>query len=213
MPYIYKITNKINQKAYIGKTLGTIQKRWQEHLSDYKRPRCEKRPLYDAMNKYGIENFFIEEIEEVKNPNELNEREIFWIEYFGTFKDGYNATSGGDGKSFVDYELIYNLFTQQKLCIAEIHRLTGYDCGTIAKVLTIYNITIEERLKRKDEKKSKPVLQIDKYSNEIIATFPSCCAAQTAMTHQQNGNGSHISAVCSGKRKTAYGYKWKFIEE
>lgn len=63
------------------------------------------------MNKYGIENFFIEEIEEVENPDKLNEREVFWIEYFGTFKNGYNATSGGDGKSFVDYELIYNLFT------------------------------------------------------------------------------------------------------
>ena len=213
MPYIYKITNKINQKAYIGKTLGTIQKRWQQHLSDYKRPRCEKRPLYDAMNKYGIENFFIEEIEEVENPDKLNEREVFWIEYFGTFKNGYNATSGGEGKPFVDYELIYNLFTQQKLCIAEIHKLTGYDGGTIAKVLDIYNITIEERIDRGNEKQRKPVLQIDKNSNEIIAIFPSCCAAQTAMTHQFDRGGSHISAVCNGKRKTAYGYKWKFIEE
>ena len=58
--YIYKITNLINQKAYIGKTTSTIEKRWKEHCQDYKRRQYEKRPLYDAMNKYGIENFSIE---------------------------------------------------------------------------------------------------------------------------------------------------------
>lgn len=49
MAFIYKITNKINGKIYIGKTLKTIEGRWKEHLKDYKRPRFEKRPLYSAM--------------------------------------------------------------------------------------------------------------------------------------------------------------------
>ena len=48
---IYKITNLINGKIYIGKTLDTIEKRWKDHKSDSVRPRCEKRPLYSAMNK------------------------------------------------------------------------------------------------------------------------------------------------------------------
>ena len=61
MSFIYKITNQINGKSYIGKTnLPSIQERFKEHISDSKRARMEKRPLYSAMNKYGIENFKIE---------------------------------------------------------------------------------------------------------------------------------------------------------
>ena len=60
MPYIYKITNTINNKVYIGKTVASIEERWKEHCHDYKRHRCEKRPLYAAMRKYGVEHFQIE---------------------------------------------------------------------------------------------------------------------------------------------------------
>lgn len=49
------------------------------------------------MNKYGIENFIVEEIEYVEDNNKLEEQEIFWIKELGTFgKNGYNATIGGD---------------------------------------------------------------------------------------------------------------------
>ena len=69
MAYIYKITNDINGKSYIGKTeKNNIQERWKDHLIDYKKRRTEKRPLYSAMNKYGIEHFHIEQIEETDNP-------------------------------------------------------------------------------------------------------------------------------------------------
>lgn len=54
MAYIYKITNKVNNKCYIGKTLKTIEERWIEHCRDYLRRDEEKRPLYSAMKKYGI---------------------------------------------------------------------------------------------------------------------------------------------------------------
>ena len=87
MPYIYKITNLINGKIYIGKTLDTIEKRWKDHKKDSIRPRCEKRPLYSAMNKYGIENFAIEEVEEC-SEKELSEREKYWIEFYHSFHDG-----------------------------------------------------------------------------------------------------------------------------
>lgn len=61
MSFIYKITNQINGKSYIGKTnLASIQERFKEHIHDSKRVHMEKRPLYSAMNKYGSENFKIE---------------------------------------------------------------------------------------------------------------------------------------------------------
>jgi hypothetical protein len=45
MPYIYKITNKINNKLYIGKTMLSIEKRWQEHLRDYNK-ESKAKSLY-----------------------------------------------------------------------------------------------------------------------------------------------------------------------
>ena len=106
MAYIYQITNKINGKVYIGKTEFSIEKRFKEHCRDFLREKNEKRPLYAAMRKYGVENFEISLIEETDNPNE---REIFWIEYFGTFKYGYNATLGGDGTIIYNHNLIISL--------------------------------------------------------------------------------------------------------
>ena len=64
MAYIYCITNKLNEKKYVGKTTNTVDYRWKEHCSDCFKSRCNKRPLYDAMVKYGIENFSIETLEE-----------------------------------------------------------------------------------------------------------------------------------------------------
>ena len=49
MSYIYKITNDINDKVYVGKTNFSIQKRFEEHCKDAFKPRTEKRPLYMAM--------------------------------------------------------------------------------------------------------------------------------------------------------------------
>ena len=63
MAFIYKITNDINQKVYIGKTEQTIEERFKEHCQEYKRERCEKRRLYAAMKKYGAEHFHVELVE------------------------------------------------------------------------------------------------------------------------------------------------------
>ena len=108
MAYIYQIVNDVNNKVYIGKTEFSIEKRFKEHCSDAFRERNEKRPLYAAMRKYGIEHFHIELIEETDNPEE---REIYWIEEKQSFKNGYNATLGGDGKKFIDYDLVLHTYS------------------------------------------------------------------------------------------------------
>ena len=90
---IYKYQNKLNGKIYIGQSTD-IERRYQQHLWD-----AEKRPEQGtgidlAINKYGINNFTFEIIEQC-NPEQLDERERFWIEYFNSYTEGYNRTPGG----------------------------------------------------------------------------------------------------------------------
>ena len=91
---IYKIENQINGKVYIGQSIN-IARRWKEHRS---RANNNDTPLYRAINKYGLENFTFEILEEC-SVSELNEKEIYWIKYYNSTNRniGYNLTTGGNG--------------------------------------------------------------------------------------------------------------------
>ena len=85
---IYKITNLLNEKIYIGQTRQPIEQRFLQHFK-------ADSPLGQDMREYGIENFTIEIIERCKNQEQLNEREIFWINALNSKQpNGYNVTRG-----------------------------------------------------------------------------------------------------------------------
>lgn len=88
---IYKISNIINGKVYVGQSLD-IKNRWKGHIGAINHDNC----LYRAFRKYGIENFTFE-ILELCDKKLLNEREIFWIASLQSNKSmyGYNMTPGG----------------------------------------------------------------------------------------------------------------------
>lgn len=92
---IYKIINKKNDLIYIGCTVGSLEKRFGEHLS-----RCftsdYKSKLYNSMKKYGQENFTIELIEEC-DLNIIYETEKKHIEQHDSYYNGLNSTFGGEG--------------------------------------------------------------------------------------------------------------------
>lgn len=90
---IYKITNKINDKCYIGQSKNII-KRWK---TEYKWNKVNKH-LQSAFNKYGLENFDFEIIEECA-AELLDIREKYWINIYNSFDRnfGYNKTLGGSG--------------------------------------------------------------------------------------------------------------------
>ncbi len=102
--YIYKITNKLNSKIYIGRSKNAL-KRFKEHISLSKRPKDKKfSSIHRALNKYGQDNFIFEIIEVIdvgihSNFELAKSREIYWISFFKTQikKFGYNLTAGGDG--------------------------------------------------------------------------------------------------------------------
>lgn len=166
MAYIYKITNQKNGKMYIGKTIGTIAARWQGHLSDSRNPDRNHRHLYRAMNYYGIDNFTIEPIEEIKDINQLEEREQYWINYYDTYHHGYNETHGGDGKHYLDYDLICQKYQELGTCSA-VARELHIDAGYVGVILKSQGITvkrygacsIEEQRRREQIKKEKELLK------------------------------------------------------
>ena len=212
MGYIYKITNQVNGKMYIGKTEDTIEKRFKDHCKDYTRRKYEKRPLYDAMNKYGIENFIIEEVEYVALNEDLAEREQYWIEYYDTFYNGYNATKGGDGKRLLDYDLIIKTY-QELQNEKETAKQCNCDATTVRKILKANNIPIKSSSDILREKNGIVIDQYDKETNEYIQTFLSSVQAARAVADGSSGSSTHIMNVCKGRRKTAYGYIWKFHEK
>lgn len=87
---IYKVTNKINGKVYIGQSVD-IGRRWRQHMTAE-----DDIYFHKAIQKYGVENFEWEVIEKCKKKD-LDERESYWIEYYDSFNKGYNCTRGGDG--------------------------------------------------------------------------------------------------------------------
>ncbi len=211
--YIYKITNLINQKAYIGKTINTIEQRWEGHQRESQRKRVEKRPLYKALNKYGVNNFVIELVEEV-DIKKLSEREIYWIGYYHTYENGYNATLGGDGKILYDYDLIAELIINHKTT-KEICKELGC-CPDVVRLVASKN-SLDINHAPNCMHKSQGVKQFDKQGN-YIQSFPSYAAAarwledNNYVSGHLNGVRSHIGEVCAGKRKTAYNFIWKNCE-
>ena len=114
---IYKITNIIDNKCYIGQSVN-IYKRWKDHET---RSQKENTPLYLAIRKYGLENFTFEIIEKV-NKEGLNEREKYWIKYYNSYNNGYNQTIGGDGAIKEETETVKNI-KQDLLNTLDTHKI------------------------------------------------------------------------------------------
>lgn len=111
---IYKITNKNNNKVYIGQS-SYIEKRWERHRTGPFNPNNNQyhSPFYRAIRKYGLDSFNFEVIEEC-SQSELNDKEIYWIKYYNATnpEKGYNLCDGGQKGHFV--KLDYNSLKEIK---------------------------------------------------------------------------------------------------
>ena len=216
MNKIYKITNLVNHKVYIGKTQLSIEERFKEHVRDSRREREEKRPLYDAMNKYGIENFVIELIEDNISDEDINNKEQFYIKQYNSYigfenSNGYNATLGGDGKKYKNWNLqeIIDLYNNGNSCAA-IARQLNLDSSYISKLLTNNGIKIISSGERAIKQYGHVVYQLDIDTNEVINKFDSVGQANIALGKDRK-NGT-IRDALNGRRghHNAYGYKWSY---
>ena len=211
MSYIYKITNDINGKLYVGKTNYTIEKRFEEHIHDSTRKRCEKRPLYEAMNKYGIEHFYIEEIEEVNTDEEACVREQYWIDKLHTyigFKDcnGYNATLGGDSKKYKNFDIekmIKKYYETHNIEL--ISKMFSLEYSYVIKILKQNGVKLINANEAKVEKSGKKIYQLEIGTLNIIKIFKTQKEAYKCINKKYNGN---IGDACRARHGNhhAYGY-------
>lgn len=134
---IYKITNILNGKVYIGKSIN-IQERWKNH----KRVPNDGMAIHKAMKKYGIHNFIFEVLEEC-SKEQLDAKESYWIKYYNSYLgEGYNATPGGEGASHPvkisndELILIIKDLQDNKLSIKEISNKYKVSSTTISTINT-----------------------------------------------------------------------------
>ena len=215
MAYIYKITNNINEKVYIGKTEFSIERRFKQHCSDAQKDIEEQRPLYRAMKKYGIENFCISIIEETDNPEE---REQFWINFYDSYHNGYNATLGGDGKRLINYNEVVENYLQLKNMV-EVAKKMNIHPDSVALILKEKGVKIYTSSEIIKKKYGKSIIALDKKTQDVVKQFDNMHDAAIWVNENGYSNSkldttrTHISEVCHNKRKTAYGFKWEFIKE
>lgn len=158
MGYIYCITNKVNNKKYIGQTTGSYKNRFQQHMTKKYKEKKYKPIITKAVEKYGRENFCVDVLEKCEN-NLLDEKEIYWISKLNTFEDGYNQTQGGQGGKKI------SLKNKKKI---EKTFLKTFDIPKTAQILGKEKSTIREHLKNmgystRDIQIYKNVEKLEKY--------------------------------------------------
>ena len=143
---IYIITNSVNDKVYIGQTIQSLKRRWEEHYRTGSSKSERSMSIKRAIRKYGKESFQIKELEKCK-VEELDRREIYYISLYNSYRDGYNSTPGGKtsvkGLKLTDEQ-------QQESCelyklgfsLREISKEYNVDKTTIKHIIEINNIPI-----------------------------------------------------------------------
>lgn len=201
MGVIYKATNLINGKSYIGQTKRDLETRKKEHL------KRKGYTFHSALEKYGIENFEWSILEECED-DKLNEREIFWIDYYDTYNNGYNETSGGDNAESLDNWRKNHPEEFKNCCLKNLEKAQAYH-----KVHREKNLQQLASVRQKGiDKTKRKVLCI-----ELNKLFDSLADAERWSLTKDNPNGKRVThqgigRVCRGLRKTCGGYTWKYVD-
>ena len=213
--YIYKITNLVNGKVYIGQTITTVQKRFWKHCNG------TKQLISKAIHKYGVDNFKVEEIDRAETREELDEKERCWIKFYNSqVPNGYNLEGGGTVNKEISEE------TRQKL--SESHK--GERAPWYGKHLT-------EETKRKLseshkgkckywEGKKRYAETIRKMSESRKGKYAGAESKQsvkilcvdTGIIYDSIGEAARITNInrtgiinnLKGRSKSAGGYKWAY---
>lgn len=177
---VYYLTNKINNKKYVGITSQSVYSRWQngKHYERHKK-------IYDDILKYGWDSFKHEVLFDNLTKEEAEEKERELIEKWDLINNGYNKQKGG------------KIHKHNKETIAKISAFNMGDRNPF------YNCRHTEETKRlmRENRPKKKVLCVD---TGIIYASTREAQRQTGAYH------GDISKCCKGEKKIAGGYKWKY---
>ena len=198
---IYAHINKINGKIYIGQTKQSVKDRWGSDGRRYK-----GQPFYNAIQKYGWDNFdhIILEQNENWTQEELNNKEKEYIDLYKANNPqfGYNISSGGSNIS-------PNALPKALEWMKQHPEFGQYRAADMLKWQQEHPEEIlamrRENAKKATEARKKKVQCIE---TEEIFESASDAARKIPKTTQ-----SKICMVCRGQRKTCGGYHWCYVEE
>lgn len=161
--FIYKITNKVNGKSYIGQTRYTVEFRWRQHQH-----KKDNTHFHCAIAKYGAENFTVETLEEC-DLADLDSREIFYIAKYDTYANGYNSSTGGDGMRGHSRVLADDKYDEIKGMY-----LSGFSSNKIADLYGVDKATIQKLLRAMGVKLRSNKLNINRQEfEELVADYRS----------------------------------------
>lgn len=164
---IYCIENKINHKKYIGLTTRSIEERFSEH--------CKADTVIgEAIRKYGVGNFMCYEVDKAQSKNELSELEIHYIHHFGTLKNGYNCTIGGDGVKYGDdvIEVLLNEKQDNFVRYVEKENEKSIDINNGANMVVSIVLNLVKMFLESNQKQDKRIVahQILKLKTDLLKT-------------------------------------------
>ena len=224
--------NKINGKIYIGQTVNMyLRKRQHENPTGQDRTHQFNSEFHQDIRKYGIDNFEFSILEECL-PEELNEREIYWISKYESTENGYNIKRGGSG-GWVNGKPVYQIeigtgnIISEHPSIRAAARAVGCNAGDIKRVCIgslqsaggfawclIDDYRKEDYIGKKQNPrrpyvKAKPVMQVNIETGETVREYASVHDAAKAMGVHRN----NIYNVCQHKWKTSCGFKWEYKKQ
>lgn len=191
--FIYKITNKINGKSYIGQTIQDVKERFYQHCATKCSQAVLNMAIHKAINKYGKSNFTVEVIEEVESTD-LNDREKYWIKFYNSYNNGYNSTEGGqDG-----VKLFKNLDT--KSIIREYE--SGKSLRKISSTFSVDKQTIKDLLVRNNIKlRTTRTYKLSQKDREKIIKDLSLGLSRREIISKWNISKSYLSQLINGYRR------------
>lgn len=191
--FIYKITNTINGKSYIGQTIQNVKERFYQHCATKCSKAVSNMAIHRAIKKYGKSNFTVEVIEEIDSTN-LNDRERYWIKYYNSYNNGYNSTKGGqDGcKPFKDLDV--------ESIIKEYN--TGKSLRTLGTIFKVDKQTIKDLLIRHNvELRTTRTYKLSqKDRDKVLEDFASGLSRKEIMI-KWNISKSYLSQLINGYRR------------
>lgn len=231
---IYKATNLINNKVYIGQTIRRLEERIYYH---YYRAEHELEITHthfiNAIRKYGKENFQWEQIDQADSQEELNNKEIYWIQYYNSIENGYNIQNGGEQKNsdkfalacgatpflayrtngqFLGEYINASAFCRKYNITRAISDVLNGKYNSCSGIIAIKKdeFTKEELQKRLKKAKNsyRPFVAIKLDTLESFGPFMSIKECKEKLDLKNN----HIGEILKGQRKSQEGYSFKFID-